>query len=257
MTSASHPRAFYEREYGETRYCNCTHHPLLKDVSDFVTRYQLQSKRLVEIGCGRGAFQDIVADYTGTDLSETAGQHIHKRFVRADATRLPFAEAEFDALISVHTLEHIPDPEAALREMRRVVKPSGYIFLKPAWHCRWYVCHGIPVRPYGELAIVHWPIKALLPVLESRWFRGLTAIPRRLVHMLGRRNRLWWRRLPANFETFWCPDSDAIAYLDPVATMLWFERQGDHIVNCASGLKRLFVRAPALIVLRGEAKLAV
>ncbi len=45
--------------------------------------------------------------------------------VRADALQLPFAEATFDHVIVSEVFEHIPDDEAAMREVRRVLKPSG------------------------------------------------------------------------------------------------------------------------------------
>ena len=38
--------------------------------------------------------------------------------------RLPFSDGEFDGVISVHSIEHVPDPERALREFGRVMKPG-------------------------------------------------------------------------------------------------------------------------------------
>lgn len=45
--------------------------------------------------------------------------------VEADAQRLPYADASFDAAYLVSVLGEIPDPSATLRELRRVLKPSG------------------------------------------------------------------------------------------------------------------------------------
>jgi ubiquinone/menaquinone biosynthesis C-methylase UbiE len=51
--------------------------------------------------------------------------------VRLDAERLPFDDARFDTVVSTWTLCSIPDPVAALREMRRVLRPEGrYVFLE-------------------------------------------------------------------------------------------------------------------------------
>ena len=58
-------------------------------------------------------------------------------FVAGDATRLPFADATFDAVTISFGLRNIVDPEAVLREMRRVTKPGGRLvvceFSHPTW----------------------------------------------------------------------------------------------------------------------------
>lgn len=46
-----------------------------------------------------------------------------------DATRLPFADATFDAAIALSVLEHIPDIERAVAELHRVLKPGGRLLL--------------------------------------------------------------------------------------------------------------------------------
>jgi demethylmenaquinone methyltransferase/2-methoxy-6-polyprenyl-1,4-benzoquinol methylase len=58
-------------------------------------------------------------------------------FVAADALRLPYADASFDAVTISFGLRNVEDTAAALREMRRVVKPSGTLvvceFSTPTW----------------------------------------------------------------------------------------------------------------------------
>lgn len=97
----------------------------------FVDRYGLQDKRVLDVGSGRGYLQDVVSDYAGLDISETVSSRYRKPFLVASATSMPFPDNSFDAPWSIWVLEHIPRPEAALREMRRVVKPGGLIFLAP------------------------------------------------------------------------------------------------------------------------------
>jgi SAM-dependent methyltransferase len=54
--------------------------------------------------------------------------------VAADATRLPFADGSFDAVIVAEILEHVPNDTAALTEVARVLRPGGVIAVTvPAW----------------------------------------------------------------------------------------------------------------------------
>ena len=46
-----------------------------------------------------------------------------------DATKLDFADGEFDKALATYTISAVPDPVAVLREMRRVVKPGGVIVI--------------------------------------------------------------------------------------------------------------------------------
>ena len=48
-------------------------------------------------------------------------------FLRADAQRLPFRDATFDAVLSIAMLQLIPEPSTALAEMVRVVRPGGRV----------------------------------------------------------------------------------------------------------------------------------
>jgi SAM-dependent methyltransferase len=50
--------------------------------------------------------------------------------VRLDVTRLPFGRSSFDAIYCSHVLEHVPDDAAAMRELRRVLRPGGWAILQ-------------------------------------------------------------------------------------------------------------------------------
>jgi SAM-dependent methyltransferase len=53
--------------------------------------------------------------------------------VRADALQLPFADAVFDHVISLHVLDHTPDNRLVCREVERVLRPGGtFLALMPA-----------------------------------------------------------------------------------------------------------------------------
>ena len=102
----------------------------------------LAGKRVLDIGCGLGgktvAYAEANARVTGVDLSAkniaqcsafARARGVEAAFVAGDAERLPFAGGSFDAVIANDSLEHFGNPEGALGELARVLKPGGSIFL--------------------------------------------------------------------------------------------------------------------------------
>jgi ubiquinone/menaquinone biosynthesis C-methylase UbiE len=95
--------------------------------------------RVLDLGCGpgdgcaclaeRGAVT-IGLDYSqGMVASARAVPALAGRLTRGDAGRLPFADASFDKLVCTNSFHHYPQHLAALREMRRVLKPGGVLGL--------------------------------------------------------------------------------------------------------------------------------
>ncbi len=136
---------------------------------------------MLDVGSGLGYLQDAVANYTGLDISAAVAKHYHKRFVHGTATAMPFADNTFDAAWSIWVLEHIPNPEAALSEIRRVVKPGGLLYLQPAWDCKPWAAQGYEVRPYSDFGIGGKLIKASIPLRQSEAFWVASAVPNRLL----------------------------------------------------------------------------
>ncbi|MBM1690614.1 class I SAM-dependent methyltransferase [Sulfitobacter geojensis] len=58
---------------------------------------------------------------------QRAGLELHLQ--QADVMSLPYRDQSFDAVMAAHVLEHLPDPQRALAEMVRVLKPGGVVFL--------------------------------------------------------------------------------------------------------------------------------
>jgi ubiquinone/menaquinone biosynthesis C-methylase UbiE len=112
-----------------------------------VTRDRLRSvlvpqpgERVLEIGPGTGYYTFHMADWVGPDgrveifdLQQKFLDHVMRGSgVRAnivptqgDATELPYEDDSMDAVVLTAVLGEIPDPGAALREIRRVLRPGG------------------------------------------------------------------------------------------------------------------------------------
>jgi SAM-dependent methyltransferase len=204
-------------------------------VQKFVSEYRLSGKHVLEVGSGRGYLQDLVEDYTGLDLSTSVAGHYHKPFVAASATAMPFSANSFDAIWTVWVLEHIPEPERALTEMRRVLKPGATLFLFPAWDCTPWAADGLDVRPYSDF---NWRGKIVkgglvfYPFYQFA-FRFTSRAARWLQYTAGS-SSLHYRRLRPNYDVYWQADSDAAVSLDRFEMYLWFRANGDQCLNCGS-----------------------
>jgi SAM-dependent methyltransferase len=210
-----------------------------ENIAGFVQTYQLQNASVLEVGAGSGLLQDQVRDYTGLDLSATARRYFHKPFIQADARAMPFPVGRFDAAWSIWVLEHVPNPEMALAEMRRVLKPNGVLLLWPAWRVSPLAANGYHARPYSDFDIGDKIVKAGIGLRESLAFETGYTVPARLIRRAAygatqQPTPFHYRRLSPNYEQYWEADSDAVNSLDRYETYLWFKSRGDLCLNCAS-----------------------
>jgi SAM-dependent methyltransferase len=115
----------------------------------FITRPRLREilepkpgERILEVGPGTGYYTLDVAEWVKPDgevdildlqqemLDHTMGRAEERGLtnltpIRSDATAMPYEDASFDAAFLVTVLGEIPDQDAALRELARVLKPGG------------------------------------------------------------------------------------------------------------------------------------
>ena len=110
----------------------------------------LNSKRILEIGCGTGnltrflALRHIDSTVIGIDEYLDSWWNIKEnssdtnwRVLKANGTCLPFSDSSFDIVISVASFEHIDKPVECLSEILRVLKPCGDFVTDfgPIWTC--------------------------------------------------------------------------------------------------------------------------
>jgi ubiquinone/menaquinone biosynthesis C-methylase UbiE len=137
-------------------------------------------KRILDAGCGNGRYSrfllrsaDADALLTSFDLSPHMLLRARARLrsarvshAVADLTRLPYADASFDAVVCGWVLEHLPDPRPGLRELARVLQKGGKLLLLSTedtltgvlcsrlWHCRTY--NRTELRQVCGACGLHW-----------------------------------------------------------------------------------------------------
>jgi SAM-dependent methyltransferase len=87
---------------------------------------------VLDAGAGEGQYAGLFAGhrYIGVDLGIGDTDWSYRNLdAIADLAALPFATKTFDACINVVTLEHVPEPAAALAELFRALKPGGRLLL--------------------------------------------------------------------------------------------------------------------------------
>jgi SAM-dependent methyltransferase len=126
-------------------------------------------RRLLDVACGEGSLPRLAAlvglEAHGLDLSEvailTATREAPAALLVADGERLPYADASFDYVTSIGSLEHYLHPPQGVREMARVLAPDGLaLVLLPntfsllhnvwaAFRTGWPMDDGQPIQRYA------------------------------------------------------------------------------------------------------------
>jgi hypothetical protein len=85
---------------------------------------------VLDLGCAMGSFADVstAAKAIRLDQDKPTGG-VGTRFVQGDAGKLPFGDRTFAAVIANHSLEHFEEADAALREIGRVLRSDGALFI--------------------------------------------------------------------------------------------------------------------------------
>jgi SAM-dependent methyltransferase len=146
-------------------------------------------KRILDAACGNGRYSrfllrnaDSDAVLTAFDLSPRMLRRAQSRLKSsrvthavADLTKLPYEDRSFDAVVCGWVLEHLPDPTPGLRELGRVLAPSGKLLLLSTedtltgamcsrlWHCRTY--NRIELRRACAECGLRWD--------REMWFSGM------------------------------------------------------------------------------------
>lgn len=150
---------------------------------------------VLDVGCGDGHFASVAFDQEidiGIDpdlraLQEAQGRKAYHGLVQSDGARLPYAEASIGSAFSNSVLEHIPDLEAVLLDVGRVLKPGApFLFTVPNPGYR------------DELSFPNW-LKQIGLRRLAKAYRQWFMVMSRTIHMYDREG--WRQKLSqAGFE---------------------------------------------------------
>jgi SAM-dependent methyltransferase len=124
-----------------------------REILDFLggDGIELEGKRVADIGCGDGiidlglALKGRPAELVGYDLVDVDTEGLLRaaraagaveelpeclRFERSAPVTIPAPDQHFDIVTSWSVFEHVDDPVRLLADIRRVIKPSGYLFIQ-------------------------------------------------------------------------------------------------------------------------------
>ena len=105
-----------------------------------VVQQVVTGKAVLDVACGEGYGSNFMAEVAssvvGVDISAEAVQHassIYKKknleFRQGSATQLDLADASFDVVVSFETIEHLLEQAQMLSEIRRVLRPDGFLII--------------------------------------------------------------------------------------------------------------------------------
>lgn len=158
----------------------------------------LAGARVLEVGCGRGGLARWLAgrdpailvaeDLSSVGVAKAAGfgSGTAARFAVADICHLPHPDSRFSLVVSCETIEHVPDPARAVRDLARVLEPGGRLFLTTPNYLGtlglFRIYRRLVGRPFKEEG---QPLNNLTMVPRTlHWLRAAGLVPR-LVDAMG------------------------------------------------------------------------
>lgn len=142
---------------------------------------------VLDLGCATGGFTDAIAQASGARLvgcdrspAMLDYARVHRtgssiRWVCADATRLPCAHRAFSRVIASLVVHQIPDRQSALREVERILEPTGLLLVRtvtPEAARRWIPNRFLPSVARAQEARMP-PIEDLVELLGRVGFDGV------------------------------------------------------------------------------------
>jgi SAM-dependent methyltransferase len=111
---------------------------LFKDVVIDILKSHIHKGLVLEIGCSRGFFlqegknqgyQTYGIDISLSSLKSGKKINPENNFIRGDGECIPFKNETFDAIVAIHSIEHMPNPLQVIQESFRMLKLNGILII--------------------------------------------------------------------------------------------------------------------------------
>ncbi len=111
----------------------------VKIMLEMINELHLTGKNILDIGCFDGTLLSLVTNrnnkFYGIDANDFAVRQARKKGIKVkqfffdDVTKIPFADKFFHLIAAGEIIEHIYDTDFFLRELKRILKPGGYLLI--------------------------------------------------------------------------------------------------------------------------------
>ena len=157
-------------------------------------------KKVLEVGCGIGVLSSYLAEkyeweVTGIDLDpeqidrakNANRKNKYLKFLEEDVTKLPFGDNEFDLVLSVDALHHIPNRNKAFDEINHVLKSNGFYVL---------VDIAFP-KFFGKFSI---PVDDVINYMKRNNFKIIYGKKPPKINIIGRRFSIIFQKSPNGYH---------------------------------------------------------
>lgn len=208
----------YDTWHGHNALSDDTQSIWHKFVKEEICKDNIHGSIILEIGCGRGGLTHYVATLPqgpakvyGCDFSENALSIARSRYgedpcitwQKEDVQSLSFPDNTFDRIISCETIEHVPHPQMAIRELHRVLKPGGLLYLTCPNYFNffglWCIYRYLIGKPYTEFQpyVNYILLPQLVRWLKKQGFIIISLSTAELILPLRAHYRFFENRLPS------------------------------------------------------------
>ncbi|HEX8002122.1 MAG TPA: class I SAM-dependent methyltransferase [Mycobacteriales bacterium] len=127
--------------------------------------------RVLDAGCGEGygaaALRRVATSVTAFDYDAAVVAHVAATYpgvhaVRGDLQRMPFADAAFEVVVNLQTIEHLHDQPGFVRECARVLRPSGTLVVTTPNRLTFSPGRDAPLNPFHTRELAPDELRDLL-----------------------------------------------------------------------------------------------